>query len=359
MEITKKLVPSDQRKAKPTDDSKLGFGRIFSDHMFCMNYTEDKGWHDPRIVPYGPFELDPAALVLHYGQETFEGMKAFRTPEGRVFMFRPEENCKRLNRSNARVCIPEIPVEDQMQAVSELVSVEREWIPTSEGTSMYIRPTVIATQPALGVKISTEYIYYIIMGPVGPYYPEGFNPTKIYVEETYVRAVSGGVGEAKTSGNYAASLLATKKAFAKGYNQVLWLDACDRKTVEEVGTSNMFVVIGDEIITAPLGGSILNGITRKSVIKLCQDWKLNMVERRYTIDDVLEAQAKGALTEAFATGTAAVISPVGSLTYQDEVYTVGDGQVGELSRRLYDELTGMQYGKKEDRYGWVYEVDLS
>ena len=357
MEITKKLVPSDQLKAKPTDDSTLGFGKILSDHMFCMNYKEGQGWYDPRIVPYGPFQLDPAALVLHYGQETFEGMKAYRTPEGRVMMFRPEENCKRLNRSNTRVCIPEIPVEDQLQALTELVSLEREWIPTSDGTALYIRPTVIATQAALGVKISTEYIYYIIVGPVGPYYPEGFNPTKIYVEETYVRAVGGGTGEAKTSGNYASSLLATKHAFAKGFSQVLWLDACDRKTVEEVGTSNMFVVIGDEVITAPLGGSILPGVTRNSVIQLCRDWGLKMVERRYSIDEVLAAQAKGQLKEAFATGTAAVISPVGSLTYQDEEFVVGEGKVGDISLKLYNELTAIQYGKKEDPYGWVYDVD--
>jgi branched-chain amino acid aminotransferase len=295
MEIRKELLAPEQRKAKPTDDSTLGFGQIFTDHMFCMDYIAGKGWIDPRIVPYGPFSMDPASLVFHYAQETFEGLKGYRSEDGRTLLFRPERNAQRLNQSNARMCIPEIPVEDQVQAISELVGIERDWIPRSEGTSLYIRPTVIATQACLGVKASSDYLFYVIVGPVGPYYPQGFSPTKIYVEEEFVRAVPGGVGFAKTGGNYAASILAGQKAAAAGFAQVLWLDACDRKTVEEVGTSNMFVVIGDEILTAPLGGSILPGVTRDSVMHMCKEWGLKVTERRYTIDEVIDAQKKRCL----------------------------------------------------------------
>ncbi|MCB2225777.1 MAG: branched-chain amino acid aminotransferase [Desulfarculaceae bacterium] len=355
MECTKQLLPTDQCKPKPEDESKLGFGQIFCDHMFMMDYDQGQ-WRDPRIVPYGPLSLDPAALVLHYGQEVFEGLKAYRGVDGGVYMFRPEANLARMNRSNKRICIPELPLEETLEHLFELVKTEHEWIPTLEGTSLYIRPTVIATEACLGVKVSSNYLYYVIMGPVGAYYPEGFNPVKIYVEEKYVRAAAGGVGEAKTMGNYAASLLAAEEAHAKGFTQVLWLDACDKKSIEEVGTMNMFFVIDGEVITSPLTGSILPGVTRDSVLTLCKHWGLPVTERKLTIDEVLEAQAAGKLNEAFGTGTAAVISPVGAIHYRGTDVTVGDGATGEISQRLYDGLTGIQLGKLEDPFGWVVKV---
>ncbi len=356
MPLRKELLDPGACKPKPQDESKLGFGQIFTDHMFKWDYREGQGWHDPRIVPYGPLNLDPAALVLHYGQEVFEGLKAYRREDGGLYMFRPRDNIRRLNRSCRRVCIPEVPEDEALEHLFELVRVEAEWVPRQQGTSLYVRPTVIATEACLGVKVSQEYLYYVIVGPVGAYYPEGFNPTKIYVEERYVRAVAGGLGEAKTSANYVASLLAAEEAHAKGFTQVLWLDACDKKTIEEVGTSNFFVVIGDEVITAPLGGSILPGITRDSVIQLCRDWGVKVSERRLTIDEVLAAQKDGRLKEAFATGTAAVVSPIGSLHYRGEDFNVADGNTGELSQRLYDELTGIQWGTRPDPHDWVVKV---
>lgn len=356
MELVKDLLHVDDRKPKPVDHGTLGFGRILSDHMFLMNYDEGQGWHSPRIKAYGPISLDPAALVLHYGQEVFEGLKAYISADGCVHMFRPSANIQRMNNSCKRLCIPELPQERVLEYMYELVRVERDWIPNSSGTSMYVRPTVIATDPFLGVAVGQQYLFYIIVGPVGAYYPEGFNPIKIYVEEKYVRAVAGGVGHVKTSGNYAASLLAAQEAHAKGFTQVLWLDACERKYVEEVGTMNIFFVIGDEVITPPLGGSILPGVTRDSVIQVCKHWGLNINERRISIDEVIEAQKSGQLKECFGTGTAAVISPVGSIHYTGQDYTVADGQTGELSQKLYDEITGIQLGAKPDPFGWVVEV---
>ena len=356
MECRKELLPADSCKPKPSDESALGFGQIFCDHMFLLDYEQGKGWHDARIVPFAPLSLSPAALVLHYGQEVFEGLKAYRGVDGGIYMFRPKANIERMNRSNRRLCIPELPVEESLEHLFELVKTEHEWVPTLEGTSLYIRPTVIATEACLGVKVSSKYLYFVIMGPVGAYYPEGFNPVRIYVEENYVRASVGGVGEAKTMGNYAASLLAAEEAHAKGFTQVLWLDACDKKSIEEVGTMNMFFVIDGEIITSPLHGSILPGITRDSVLTLCRHWGLNVSERKLTIDEVIKAQAAGKLEEAFGTGTAAVISPVGAIHYQGTDYAVADGQTGPISHRLYDELTGIQLGKRPDPFGWVVKV---
>jgi|Deesub1362A_J573_1020465.scaffolds.fasta_scaffold10387_2 branched-chain amino acid aminotransferase len=356
MELSKELLPQERRKPKPSDESQLGFGRIFTDHMLKIDYHADRGWHNARIVPYGPISLDPAALVLHYGQEVFEGLKAYRGVDGGIYMFRPEMNVQRLIRSCRRLCIPEPPAELVLEAMMELVRVEQDWVPHSEGASLYVRPTIIATEACLGVKVSSEYLLYVIVGPVGAYYAEGFGPTRIYVEEKYVRAAPGGLGEAKTAANYAASLLAGEEAHAAGYTQVLWLDACDKKSIEEVGTSNMFCVISGEVITPPLTGSILPGVTRDSVLTLCRHWGLKTSERRITIDEVLAAQADGTLEEVFATGTAAVISPVGSLTYQGKEYQVADGGIGQLSRRLYDELTGIQWGTKPDPFGWRVKV---
>jgi branched-chain amino acid aminotransferase len=356
MEIKKQLLPKSQRKPKPADEKSLGFGRILTDHMFLLDYVEGKGWHDARIVPYGPLHLDPAALVLHYGQEVFEGLKAYRTQNGAIHLFRPQGNVERLLSSCQRMCIPEPPADFILEAIAELVRTEKDWIPSSPGTSLYIRPTVIASEAALGVQISKEYIFFIIVGPVGAYYPEGFNPTKIYVEEKYVRASAGGTGAAKTSANYANSLLAFKEAHDAGYTQVLWLDACDRKTVEEVGTSNMFFVIGGEVITAPLGGTILPGVTRDSALKLCEHWGIKASERRITIDEVIAAQKDGSLKEAFGAGTAAVISPVGQFAYRGREYEVGGGKTGPISRRLYDEIMGIQYGSRPDPFNWVVKI---
>lgn len=350
-------VGPENAKPKPADESSLGFGRLFADHMLCADWTTDRGWHDMRIVPYGPLMLDPAALVLHYGQEIFEGLKAYIGAGGQIHLFRPKDNIVRMNQSATRLCMPELDVDDALAGIIELVNLEREWIPRAKGSSLYVRPTMIATEAALGVKVSGEYLFYVIVGPVGAYYPEGFAPTKILVNDQYVRAVSGGVGFAKTSANYAASLLAAEEAYAKGYTQVLWLDACDKRGIEEVGTSNIFFILEDEVVTPPLSGSILPGITRDSVLTLTRDRGLNVNERRITIDEVIDGIGSGKLKECFATGTAAVISPVGEINYQDQALTVGDGGVGELSQSLYQEILDIQYGVKDDPYGWVVKLD--
>ncbi len=357
MEINLHVAEKEHKKERPSDESKLGFGNIFSDHLFMVNYKEGLGWHEARIVPYQGLNLDPAALVLHYAQQVFEGMKAFRGRDGGIYTFRWRDNFRRMNQSVKRLCIPEIDVDFVFEALKKLVILDKEWIPKSSGASLYIRPVVIATEPALGVRISNEYLYYIVTGPVGPYYPEGFNPTKIYVSDEYVRAVKGGVGSVKTAGNYGASLLASQKAKQMGYTQVLWLDAIERKYVEEVGTSNMFFVLGEEVVTPILTGGILPGITRDTVIQLVKDWGLKMVERQVSIDEVIEGTKDGTLKEMFATGTAAVISPVGEFFYKDQTYQVADGKTGEISKRLYDEITAMEYGEKKDHHGWVIQLD--
>ena len=357
MEIKVTLASPEKMRAKPKDESALGFGKIFSDHMFTMRYREGSGWGDARIVPYGPLPIDPAAMVLHYGQEIFEGLKGYRGPGGAVCLFRPEKNFERLNLSARRLCMPQIPVEDVLDAVTALLRVDRGWIPASRGTSLYIRPTMIATEPGLGVRPSAEYLFYIITGPVGSYYARGLSPVRILVEETYVRAVRGGLGEAKAGANYAASLLASKNAKESGYDQVLWLSADGREEVEEVGTMNIFFVIGAEVVTPPLSGSILPGVTRDSVLAIARDWGMNVSERRIGMQELKAAAAKGSLREVFGTGTAAVISPVGELRYRAENVVVNGGAPGEISRRLFDEITGIQYGEIDDRYGWVRRVE--
>ena len=339
-------------KEKP-DYSNLGFGKIFTDHMFVMNYTEGKGWYDPRIVPYGKISLDPSAMVFHYGQEMFEGMKAYYGVDGKIRLFRPDMNAKRANASNERLCIPEIPEEDFVQAVSELVKVDADWIPKNEGTSLYIRPFVIATDEFLGVAPSKNYLFIIILSPSGAYYASGLNPVGIWIEDDYVRAVKGGIGFAKTGGNYAASLATQEKAHADGYSQVLWLDGVERKYIEEVGAMNIFFKINGVVTTPMLNGSILPGITRNSVLAICRHWGLPVEERRISVDELIEAQNNGTLEEVWGTGTAAVISPVGKLRYKDTVMTIGDGGIGELSQKLYDTVTGIQWGKVEDELGWT------
>lgn len=351
-----KVELTKQPKAKPTDETKLGFGSIFTDHMFIMNYDEGQGWHDARIVPYGPIELDPSAMCLHYGQTVFEGMKAYRAKDGRVLLFRPEKNMARLNVSNERLCIPKIDEAFALKCIEKLVSVEKDWIPTAEGTSLYIRPFIFATDAHVGVHPGKHLMFMVICSPVGAYYPEGLNPVKIYVESKYVRAVRGGMGYAKTGGNYAASLKAQDEAEEQKYTQVLWLDGVERKYVEEVGTMNVFFVIGDEVVTPALQGSILPGVTRVSAIEILKSWGLNVSERPIEIQEIYDAYQNGQLKEAFGTGTAAVISPIGQLKWDDHVMEINNGKIGEISQRLYDTLTGIQWGNIEDTMHWTVEV---
>ena len=353
MEVT--ITRAETLKAKP-DESNLGFGTIFTDHMFNMDYDPKQGWHNPRIEPYAPLILDPATMYLHYAQGAFEGLKAFRTAAGEIRMFRPKDNIARMNRSCRRLCIPEIDPALFADALNQLISVEQEWVPKEPGTSLYIRPTVIATDPYLGVRASNTYRFFIILSPVGAYYKEGFNPVKIWVTHDYVRAVRGGVGEAKTPGNYAASLLAGNLATDAGYSQVLWLDGVEKKYIEEVGSMNIFFVIEDEIITPALNGSILPGITRNSVIEMAKRWHLKVTERQIGIDELLAAQGEGKLAEIFGSGTAAVISPVGELKYDDRVITIGQGQVGPLANRFFQAIQDIQYGRAEDPMGWIEVV---
>jgi len=357
MEIRLIKAMPEQLKKKPEDESNLIFGKIFTDHMFLMDYDEGRGWHDPRIVPYGDFSIDPAAMGIHYGQEIFEGLKAYRGKDDGIYLFRPMDNIERFNRSASRVCMPILDPEVFMEGMSELILMEKEWIPKNQGTSLYIRPAMLATEPHLGVRPARKYLFFIILSPVGAYYKEGLNPVKIYVEDKYVRAALGGTGEAKTAGNYAASLLAAEEAKKKGFTQVLWLDAAHRKYVEEVGTMNMFFVVEKEVITAPLSGSVLGGITRDSVIRLVRDWGMKVTERSLAIDEVIEAAKDGRLIEAFGTGTAAVISPVGQISYKGEDHVVSGGVMGELSQRLYNEIVGIQYGEKEEPYGWRVRIN--
>ncbi|AKU91630.1 branched-chain amino acid aminotransferase [Vulgatibacter incomptus] len=349
------FVPAATRKPKP-DEGGLGFGRIFTDHMLLADYDVDKGWHGARIVPYGPLSLDPAAAVLHYGQELFEGIKAFRGGDGKVRLFRTEKNCERMAAGAARLCIPPIDPAFMLEMITELVRVEQDWVPRAPGTALYIRPTLIATEPFLGVRPAKTYTFFVVLSPVGAYYAEGIDPVRIWVEAKYVRAARGGLGAVKAGANYAASLLAGEEAKKKGYAQVLWLDAIEHRWFEEVGTMNLFLRIGDEVVTPPLGGSILDGVTRDTAITLLREWGAKVSERPVSIDEVREAHARGELREVFGTGTAAVISPVKELCYHGESLVVGDGKMGELSRRLYDTITGIQYGKLPDTRGWLRAV---
>jgi len=357
MEIEVNLLPSESRKEKPGSDDELSFGDTFSDHMLMVDYKEGQGWHNARIVPYEDLRLDPAAMSIHYAQSLFEGLKCYRRKDGGLQLFRPRDNFKRLNQSASRLCMPELDVEFGLSSLKELIRIEQDWVPRSRGASLYLRPTMLATEPHLGVRPAREYLYFVIVGPVGAYYKEGFNPVRIFVSEKYVRAVRGGVGDIKASGNYAASLYAAKEAQEKGFTQILWLDAVERKYVEEVGTSNMFFLIEDELITPPLTGSILSGITRLTVLDLAREWgAYNVVERQVSIDEVMAKAKDGRLKEAFASGTAVVISPVSEVFYKGEMVQIGNGQTGPLARKLFDEITAIQYGDKQDTHGWIEEI---
>lgn len=349
--VTKTTAP----KEKP-DMSNLGFGKVFTDHMFLMNYTEGKGWHDARIVPYQDLSLPPSSMVFHYGQEMFEGLKAYKGEDGKSYLFRPDMNAKRTNKTNERLCIPMLPEDMFVDAVKAIVDIDSDWIPTEPGTALYIRPFIIATDAFLGVAPSKTYLFIIILSPSGAYYKNGLEPVGIWIEDEYVRAVRGGMGFAKTGGNYAVSLAGQVKAHNDGYSQVLWLDGVERKYIEEVGAMNIFFKIGGKIVTPMLNGSILPGITRDSVLALCRAWGLETEERKIDVAEILQAQADGSLEEVFGTGTAAVISPVGKLRYKDDVFTIGDGTIGAISQKLYDTVTGIQTGKVEDPFGWRVSV---
>ncbi len=342
-------------KPKPRD-SELGFGQIFTDHMFVANFQEEKGWYDPRVEPYAPLPLDPAAAVLHYAQAIFDGLKAFRGADGKVRLFRPQKHMERMNGSARRMCIPPLDPELALASIETVVRTDREWVPRTVGTSLYIRPTIIASEAFLGVRPAKSYIYFVILSPVGAYYPEGMAPVKIRVEERYVRAVEGGLGGAKTGANYAASLMASEVAKHEGYTQVLWLDGVHRRYVDEVGTMNIMVKIGDEVITPPLGGTILPGVTRDSALTLLREWGVRVSERQLEIDEVTAAHRTGALAEVWGTGTAAVISPVGELAYKGQKMLINGGRIGPLTQRLYDAIVAIQYGQAPDVHGWTVEV---
>ncbi len=343
-------------KQKP-DESNLGFGKIFTDHMFVMDYSKEKGWYDAKIVPFENLSLHPAATVFHYGAEIFEGLKAYRTKNNEVQLFRPMENMRRLNRSAERLCLPTIPEEDALHILKTFVSIEKDWTPHSEGTSLYLRPFLFGCDPFLGVHSVNTAKYVIIASPVGSYYKEGINPVTIMIETEDVRAVRGGTGEAKCGGNYAASTRAGEKAEKKGYSQVLWLDGVERKYIEEVGAMNVMFKVNGEIVTPKLTGSILPGITRKSCIEVLRDKGYTVNERLFSIDELMEAIEKGTLEEAWGCGTAAVVSPIGHFDINGKIYEINGGKIGEVTQDLYDTLTGIQWGKIEDKYNWICKID--
>jgi branched-chain amino acid aminotransferase len=356
MEIAVERLPEEKLKPLYNDPAQLGFGKIFTDYMFTMKHQKGKGWVEPKISPYSSFSIDPAAVVLHYSQEIFEGLKAYAAKDGRILLFRPEQNAKRMYRSAERLCMEPLPEEYFLKAVETLVNLEKCWIPRAPETSLYIRPTLVGLGAALGVHPASEYLFYIILSPVAAYYKEGFKPVKLAVEDYYVRSVIGGVGDAKTGGNYAASLMAGAKAEEKGFSQVLWLDAKEKKYVEEVGSMNMFFVFGKKLVTPNLGGSILPGITRASVLELAKSLGYQTEERQISIDEVVKGLDDGTLTEAFGSGTAAVISPVGSLYYQGKDFLVNNNQVGKVTQELYTKLVDIQFGNAKDPFGWSWEI---
>ncbi len=352
IKITKAAV----LKEKP-DSSSLGFGKIFTDHMFMMDWNSEKGWGNARIVPFENISLHPASTVLHYGSEIFEGLKAYRRKDGKVQLFRPIENIRRMNRSAERLCLPQIPEEDAMQILETFVSLEQDWTPSADGTSLYLRPFMFGNDESLGVHAVHNATYVIIASPVGSYYKEGINPVKIMIEDQDVRAVRGGTGYAKCGGNYAASNRAGQRAEEKGYSQVLWLDGVERKYIEEVGAMNVMFKIGDEIVTPMLTGSILPGITRMSCIEVLKNKGYKVSERLLSVDELGEALENGTLQEAWGCGTAAVVSPIGELCYKDIKYPINNGEIGEVTQMLYDTLTGIQWGKIEDTFGWTKPIE--
>ncbi len=343
-------------KTKPADASALGFGKIFTDHMFLMEYNKEEGWHNARIVPYGDLSISPASTVLHYGAEVFEGMKAYRRPDGEIQLFRPRDNFKRMNDSAERLCLPQLDGEFCLEALKKLINIDRDWVPTAEGASLYIRPFLFGNDPFLGVHTVNRCVFCIILSPSGSYYKEGVNPVKIMIETQDVRAVRGGTGYAKCGGNYAASMRAGEKAEQKGYAQVLWLDGVERKYVEEVGSMNVMFKINGTVVTPKLTGSVLPGITRRSCIALLKEWGVPVEERLVSVEELEQAVKNNTLDEAWGCGTAAVVSPIGELCVEDVPYVVNGGKIGPVTQKLYDELTGIQWGKKPDPFGWTETV---
>ena len=349
------LANQNQLKKKPEKDQPLGFGKLFTDYLFVMEYDQDQGWHDARIQPYQPLQLDPAALCFHYGQELFEGMKAYYHTH-HIVLFRPKENFKRMQQGCHRLCMAPLDEALAFEGLTELLKIEKDWIPKTKGSSLYIRPVLIATEPALGVRASLTYLFFIILSPVGAYHPQGFNPLKIHVEDQFTRSAIGGTGYIKASGNYAGSILAAHKAHAHHCSQVLWLDAHDKKYAEEAGAMNIFFVMGDEIITPPLTGTILPGITRQSVIQLLKDWDQKIIERQISIDEIISGIESKKLTEIFGTGTAAIISPIGQLNYKEKIYTVNENKVGVITQKLYDYLLALQHDEIKDSHHWICRI---
>lgn len=354
MEI--KVEKTNSPKVKP-DDNTLGFGEIFTDHMFVMDYSPEKGWHDAKIIPFANLSLHPAATVFHYGAEIFEGLKAYRTSSGDVQLFRPIENIKRMNNSAERLCLPKIDPDFALEVLKTFVSVERDWVPHKEGTSLYIRPFLFGNDENLGVHSIKNSKFVIIASPVGSYYKEGINPVKIMIEADDVRAVRGGTGEAKCGGNYAASVRAGEKAEKEGFSQVLWLDGVERKYIEEVGAMNVMFKINGTVITPKLTGSILPGITRKSCIQILKDKGIPVEERLLSIEELAKAVKDGTLEEAWGCGTAAVVSPIGELRYLGKDYIINNGAIGKITQMLYDTITGIQWGKTNDPYNWTVNID--
>ncbi len=350
IKVTKTTAP----KAIPTEN--LGFGKSFTDHMFIADYSRDKGWYNARIVPFANLSMHPAATVFHYGAEIFEGLKAYRRADGKVQLFRPIENVRRMNNSAERLRLPQMPEEDMLQAIKELVKVEEAWVPHNEGESLYIRPFLFGNDEHLGVHSIVNATFVIICSPSGSYYAEGINPVKIMIEEDDVRAVRGGTGFAKCGGNYAAANRAGEKAEQLGYTQVLWLDGVERKYIEEVGAMNVMFKIDGEIVTPALTGSILPGITRKSCVEVLKNEGYKVSERLLSIDELTEAMENGKLEEAWGCGTAAVVSPIGQLFYKGKTYTVNNNEIGAVTQELYNKLTGIQWGKIEDTFGWTVEI---
>lgn len=354
------ILPLDESTLKSVPEHDFGFGNKFANRMFSQKYNPEQGWHDAKIGPHEPLVLDPATAVFHYAQEIFEGLKAYRRPDGNINLFRPWENMKRFNNSARRMAMSVVDEEAHLEAIVKLIELESEWVPSVPGAALYIRPTMIATEPALGVHASTQYLHYVIIGPVGAYFKEGFNPVPVYISDQYRRAVRGGVGNAKTGGNYAASLFVGTEAKAKGYSQVLWLDAIEGRYIEEVGAMNIaFVYEGKQIVTPPLTGSILPGVTRNSIITLGRDLGYEVSEELIDVNDMLADLADGKITEVFGCGTAAVIAPVGKFGYQDKEYVINNYEVGPVSQRLFKELTDLQYGRIPDRFGWTLTIDVN
>ncbi|MBI4665628.1 MAG: branched-chain amino acid aminotransferase [Nitrospinae bacterium] len=357
-QITIAQVPPPGRRKKPDNENALGFGRFFCDHMFRMEWVEGEGWGDAVVEQYAPLSLDPATLALHYGQTVFDGFKIFRSASGGFNVFRPYKYLERLNLSADRLSMPPVEPQTLVEALKIMLSLDHEWAPRAENTALYVRPLMFASEPFIGVKSSSQFTLVMFLSPVGAYYPEGFAPVKIRVCGKYARAGRGGLGAAKTPANYAASILAAKEAREAGYSQVLWLDSCESRYVEEVGAMNIFFKIGGKVVTPSLNGSILAGVTRDSVIRILESWGISVEERRLSMEEVTAAHATGQLDEAFGSGTAAVIAPVGALEYEGRLMEINEGKTGPLAQRLFTEITAIQYGKKQDPFGWNYRVEV-